>query len=102
MPQALKVPSPDEFRVTDNLKLGRKYTTFQVGLKKSLKEPPSQAGLGAIHRVRVRPVKVGSRLQVLATSGIVRRITGTGYLVCTGSEQVRTGTYRVQTGTGNE
>ncbi len=36
------------------------------------------------------------------TSGIVRRITGTGYLVRTGSEAVRTSTYREQTGTENE
>ena len=37
-----------------------------------------------------------------APSGIMRRITGTGYLVCTGFEPVLTGTYQVQTGTGNE
>ncbi len=38
-----------------------------------------------------------------SSSGIVTCITGTGYLVRTGSESVRhgTGTYRVQTGTGN-
>ncbi len=35
------------------------------------------------------------------TSGIVTCITGTGYLVRTISESVRTGTYSVQTGTGN-
>ncbi len=35
------------------------------------------------------------------SSGIVTCITGTGYLVCTCPEAVRTSTYSVQTGTEN-
>jgi hypothetical protein len=45
-------------------------------------------------------VTVGVQVEI-ETSGIVNRITGIGYLERTGSEPVRTGTYRVQTGTGN-